>query len=140
METSELDKAVAYTKQFIEAITPIAKKAYETGLVTLQIDAAQTLFINLLFLVASILVIRKVLQDYAVAKGKAELPEYRDSYNRCDAGHHLPGDGFLHFLGALVSSLIALISALSLIDVWVWVKLFSPQLWLMHQAVEKIVR
>jgi hypothetical protein len=35
-----IDTVVGYTKQFVDALTPIAKKAYDVGLVTLQIDAA----------------------------------------------------------------------------------------------------
>lgn len=119
MEASELDKAVVYTKQFIEAITPIAKQAYEMGLVTLQIDALQTILISFVLLGAGLFGLRRVRKGWA-----EKSTDLRTVYG----------------LVGIVSSTAVVAGMLKLLNLWIWAKLFYPQLWLAHQAIEKLMR
>lgn len=139
MAASELDKAVEYTKQFIEAATPIAKQAYEIGLLTLRIDAAQGLVTSLLVLVACFFVLRRISADWAAAKVTAALPENRRSYTN-EPGNYLPMMGIPHCAVGLMAIISGVICAFGLVNIWNWTKLFAPELWLAHQAVEKLVR
>jgi hypothetical protein len=139
MNPSELDKAVAYTKQFIDAALPVAKQAYEIGLITLRIDAAQSAVVGLIMLVLAVLGVRKIRADHKAAKAIAALPENKDNTWRKDASNHLPADGFLHVLGALFSCAAGAIALFTLLNVWLWVKLFAPELWLARQAIAKII-
>jgi hypothetical protein len=139
MQASELDKAVEYTKQFIEAAMPIAKRAYEIGLLTLRIDAVQVIVSATAFLALGLLVARRVRSDWIKAKALAASPENKQSYTSQHISDHLPGDGMLHFF-AMVGSMFAIGGAcIGLFNIWLWVKLVSPELWLAHRAIEKVL-
>lgn len=139
MEPSELDKAVTYTKQFIDAATPIAKQAYEIGLVTLRIDAAQEIVLSLSIVVAAFFFLRKVRGDWMAAAEKAKLPENKRSVFRCETGDHLPLGGAGHFIFGALALFAGVAGIFGVLNVWTWVKLISPQLWLAHRAIEKII-
>lgn len=140
METSELDKAVEYTKQFIEAAMPVAKKAYEIGLMTLRIDAVQSLVFAVALLTFAILVGRKIRRDWVEAKRIAKSPDERGrGYNVDKPSSHLPADGFFHLIGTLAAASSFAISMIDILNIWLWVKLFAPELWLAHRAIEKLV-
>lgn len=124
MEASELDKAVEYTKQFIEAATPIAKRAYDIGLVTLRIDAAQSIVFAVAMLIAAIFIVRRVRSDWS----KAEA-----------ADEYLPADGVPHVLASIFAAIGGIYGVAAILNVWLWMKLVSPELWLAHRAIEKIV-
>src|SRR5688500_15536405 len=57
--STDIDKIVEHIKQFVEASTPVAKQAYEVGLVTLQIDAAQSLLWGFAFSAAGVFLLIK---------------------------------------------------------------------------------
>lgn len=139
MANPEIDQMIQYTKQFIEAAAPVAKQAYEIGLVTLRIDAAQTIVFALLALAVSALVIKKILGDYKEAKRVAALPENQRSMLTKGADDHLPAGGVFHFIGGVLAALSGGGAVIALANVWVWVELFAPQLWLAHMAVQKII-
>lgn len=149
MNPSELDKVVAYTKKFIDAALPIVKQAYETGLLTLRIDAAQSIVFGLALLVMAVLGMKKIRADYAVAKviaSVAKIPESRYSYigneKRLDMSrpsYHMAGEGIPYFIGGIFSCVAAAFALYMLLNVWLWVKLFAPELWLAGQAVKKII-
>lgn len=135
MNTPEIDQIVEYTKKFIEAATPIARQAYELGLLTLRIDAISTLVPTLVVLVAVFFVFRKIAADWRVASAKRD--ESSKSY--LNVTYFLPGSGFPHIIGGFAAAVCGVISAIVLLDVWLYVKLFAPELWLAHMAVQKIV-
>lgn len=139
MDTPDIDKIVGYTKQFIDAATPIAKQAYEIGLVTLRIDAAQAILVGFVVGLAAVLILRKVIADVKEAGRKAQLPENNGRLYQGDASYHLPGMGILHFISGMAALLAGIFSACLLLNAWVWVKLISPELWLAHKAVEKLI-
>lgn len=119
--TDAASKALEVTKNLIDAATPVAKQAYEIGLMTLQVDALASLVPALLVFIASV-----VLFVYLI---KAVLADY-----------YLPFEGGPHFFGICVSVISAGITLVWLFDIWLWVKLFKPELWLVHQAIEKLVK
>jgi hypothetical protein len=131
-----MDAAVGYAKEFVEALTPIAQKAYETGLLTLQIDAAQGIVSAIAALVIGALGLRKIIADYRDAKRASKLPENRGSW----VTYYLPLDGMPHIFIGMACSFGLVIGACNLLSIWLWVKLFSPDLWLAHQAVEKLLK
>lgn len=135
MNTPEIDQIVEYTKKFIEAATPIAKQAYEIGVMTLRIDAISTVVTCVFFLLVAFFVSRKIAADWTTARA---LHEKQKSGFR-DVTDYLPALGIPHFIGSLVVGATVFITALNLFNVWLWVKLFSPELWLAHMAVQKIV-
>jgi hypothetical protein len=141
-QTKEVvELAVGYTKQIVEALTPIAKQAYEIGLLTLQVDAAAILVPTIIALIVAILIAKKAWQKIGAAVETSRLPENKKSgWPENTFSHHLTADGVPHVLAVLVSAIVVCVSALQLLSVWLWVKLFSPELWLAHQAVEKLLK
>lgn len=139
MNPSELDKAVAYTKQFIDAALPVAKQAYEIGLLTLRIDAAQSIVFCLLLIVFATLGIKRVRADYSAAKVTAALPENKSDIWKRDVSDHMALDGFLHGIVSLICLAVGICAVFNLLSVWLWVKLFAPELWLARQAIAKII-
>jgi hypothetical protein len=135
-----IDIAVEYTKQFVETLTPIAKQAYEIGLLTLRIDAAQAIVFAVIFLTVELLILGRIKADFARARTLAALPENAADVWRKDATDHLIGDGFPHFVIGLLSIVVACGALLSLANVWLWTKLIAPDLWLAHMAIEKILK
>jgi hypothetical protein len=123
--------AIGYTKQMVDALTPLAKQAYEIGLLTLQIDAVQSILFGLLFLVLAI-----VLGGIAYAgyKQASKGEKYKGEYLALE-----PGSNRMIF-GGMVAIACSIPACYTLFSVWLWVKLFSPELWLAHQAVEKILK
>lgn len=141
IEKTEIDKVVEYTKQFIEAATPIAKQAYETGLVTLRIDAAQILIFGFSAVLVAILLLRWVRSEWVKAKAKADAarPEsQRDVWKRRPSSH-LAADGIPHALAMIAAGFALLIGTSFLLNIWTWAKLFAPELWLAHMAVSKLL-
>ena len=117
-----IELAAGYTKQIVDALTPIAKQGYEIGLLTLQIDAARDLLIGLLFI------------PVAYFSCKMAIKHYRKS------GEVLSFDeAFSFFSWGVAAPLTVVTFAVYFMDVWTWVKLFNPELWLAHEAVSKIL-
>lgn len=140
MFKENLDLVLQYTKQFIDAAMPVAQQAYEIGLLTLRIDAAQSVVWALLGVGVALLVGRKIKADFAAAKAKANLPENKENVWRRDATDHMPADGFFHILAGIFAAVGGIIGAIGIVNVWTWVKLIAPQIWLAHQAIEKLVK
>lgn len=145
-ETKEVvELVVGYTKQMVDALTPIAKQAYEVGLMTLRIDAASVLIPSaIVFIIASIvwfLVIRNISYAHKYAKNANDGVEgYKKKYSSLDDGIDDHINPALVIPGTIFGTVTFLISGFNLISVWTWVKLFSPELWLAHQAVEKLLK
>lgn len=141
MEVKEnLDLVLAYTKQFIDAVTPVAKQAYEIGLLTLRIDAAHSILLNVAGVIAVIFILRLIWTDWNKAKAKAALPENANNMWKNSADDHMIGMGIPHVAISIIAFVIGFISTLGLLNVWMWTKLFAPELWLAHQAVEKLLK
>jgi hypothetical protein len=137
---SELDKAVEYTKQFIDAMTPVAKQAYEIGLFTLQIDAAQALVMAVVIIAVCVYSLRRVRGDWLAATAKALLPNNQLNYFKSGATDHLPMDGIPHIVVTMAATIGVIVCTFNLVNVWNWTKLVAPQLWLAHQAIEKLIK
>lgn len=140
MFKENLDLVLQYTKQFIDAAMPVAQQAYEIGLLTLRIDAAQSIVWALLFLGVALFAGWKIKSDFGAARTKANLPENRETVWKRDTTDHLPADGFFHFIAGVFAAIAGVVGAIGIVNVWVWVKLFAPQIWLAHQAIEKLVK
>ena len=165
-QTKEVvELAVGYTKQIVEALTPIAKQAYEIGLVTIQVDAAAEIITAFLIFALTGFVSYKFFkserkadtekQQWCFTQAQAEErrrgegkppqnPEYSTIYltNPKDWRWRCPMDGANEFkVGiAIACAVVCIASLVILCKVWLWVKLFSPDLWLAHQAVEKLLK
>lgn len=144
MDAVILDKAVEYTKQFINAATPVVKQAYEIGLVTLQIDAIQALvycFIGLFIAIGLLIFIIKAIKKASALALLANKDggKRKNQYCADDYSDYLAGDGVPHVLSGLISLIIGLSGLINVLNVWLWVKLFQPDLWLAHMAIQKII-
>lgn len=134
-----VQEALDLTKQLIEAATPIVKQAYEIGLLTLRIDAAQDVVCALGLLIFGSLGLWKVIKDVKEAKRTSQLPEnIHKSYN--DLDKYLTGGGVFHFFGGFAALAAFGFGVVQTLSLWMWVKLFSPELWLAHQAIEKLTK
>lgn len=123
-QTKEVvELAVGYTKQIVEALTPIAKQAYDVGLLTLRIDAAGELAIAALLLI--IVVVGFICAYKRLKMAAASTEDIAFSFM------------FLTIPAGLV---LGIGGVWKLFYIWAWVKLFSPELWLAHQAVEKLLK
>jgi len=143
MDSATLDKIVEYTKQFIDATTPIAKQAYDIGLLTLRVDAAGAIIFTAVVLAASAFGLKRFLRAVRNAAEYADKANKRQegfvkrwSMLHDTANDHLP---MFWFPVGIVSSIAGALSLATLLNIWLWVKLFAPQLWLAHKAVEKLV-
>lgn len=113
---SDIDKTVELINGFVEAATPVVQQAYEVGLLTLRIDAASQLIPATIFIIFCVMCGNKTYK---------RLVDLDDS---------------IAFFSLPVIALAIVFSALTVFDFWLWVKLFAPDLWLAHQAIEMIVR
>lgn len=140
-QTKEVvDLAVGYTKQIVEALTPVAKQAYEIGLVTLQIDAAQSLLLSAACVAGWAFVTLWLVKDYKAGKIVAQHPDNKyDTYRRSPS-YHMPGEGCPHIVAFVLTTFLGVLGSFKILSIWAWVKLFQPELWLAHMAVEKIIK
>lgn len=138
-----LDKVAGYMGRFVDAALPIAKQAYEIGLLTLQIDAAAVIVPLILLLIGAVFVVCHVGQAIKAAQAKAARTNEQlnlSGYYARGISNFLPADGVLHVFVFLVSACLSFVALYHLLNVWLWVKLVKPELWLAHQAIEKLIR
>lgn len=142
MDYSEiLSKTGEYLTKFVDAAIPVAKQAYEIGLLTIRVDAAQTLIPTILVLVISILVFRKCLKVYKDAKAVAvekKIMDYWGDPAWVKAGN-IPMDGAAVCIPWVLSCLGIVISAGIMCNIWLWIQLFKPELWLAKQAINAVL-
>jgi hypothetical protein len=129
MDTNLLmQKAAEYTEKFVNAAVPVAKKAYEIGLLTIQIDAVQQLVLSLICALAIL----------GIVLGFKKIWKW-DIHGKHD--YNYP-EGLPSTISGLIGSITIgglAIQAINLFNVWLWVKLFHPDLWLAKQAIEKVL-
>jgi hypothetical protein len=125
-----LDLVLQYTKQFIDAAMPVAKQAYEVGLLTLRIDAVAIL------VQASVATVAIILISVAMCK----IHKWDMSANVGDATVKWLPTLFAALIGVGVNVILYLSWARDLHSVWVWTKLLAPELWLAHEAIEKVMK
>lgn len=143
MDYSEiLSKTGEYLTKFVDAAIPVAKQAYEIGLLTIRIDAAQTLIPPILVLIISILVFRKCLKVYkdakAVAIEKRIMSRWGDSYDWAKAGH-ISMEGGAVAIPWFFSCVGVVVSVIIMCNIWLWIQLFKPELWLAKQAINAVL-
>lgn len=81
MDTNQiLTQAQAYLSKFIDAAVPVAKQAYEIGLLTIQIDALQTILGAILIAVASFVLLRFLRKSKAKSFAQAKAVA-KDKFN-----------------------------------------------------------
>lgn len=150
MSAAEATKEVVeltawYTKQIVEALTPIAKQAYDVGLLTLRIDALATLIPSAIIFLLCAYILYRVVQHVKDASEYAENANaghegFKKRYTYLDdsASDHIN----VYFIApASAFGILGLVAGfINIINLWLWTKLFSPELWLAHQAVEKLLK
>lgn len=146
MDTNQiLTQAQEYLGKFIDAAVPVAKQAYEIGLLTIRIDALQTIMIGLVIGVVSILMLRWLhsvrikAMSFAKQVNKERYPNSSETNQLDVAKREWTKYTFFDEPGYFASHLPAFvglaISAYMLCNIWLWVKLFKPELWLAKQAI-----
>jgi hypothetical protein len=146
--------ALAMMKQIIAAATPVAIKAWEISLLTLQIDAFSVLFLATVGVVLTI-VLRRWLEftrkDAVIRATVEQAKRMTENEVRRSKGERLWSDvtwwdytEIYDKPGWTISCLFALtpgiLGAVFLLNIWLWVKLIRPELWLAHVAIEKLVK
>jgi hypothetical protein len=126
MDSATLDKAVALTKEFVAAATPIAKQAYELGLVTIQITAIQSLLVGVMWLILCGVCIHYGRKFWQSA---ADVPPHEDK----DGLQIISVFTYAAGVGTGVGFLI------QFFNIWTWVALFRPDIWLVHAAIQKVM-
>lgn len=121
MDYSKLmEQAAAYTQKFVDAAMPVAQKAYEIGLLTIQIDALQSIVLSIVgFIWCYVfykLVKISIKKDWT---SEVAIPMY--------------------VLGGLSTVGTTICSVVTFFNIWIWVALFKPELWLAKQAIEKVL-
>jgi len=134
--TTVMNAVTAQVGKMVEVMTPIAKQAYETGLLVIRIDGLATLVPAVLTLLFSTYLIRKFYVSYKQYRDmatahNAESPSRWEK----DFTHYAPVSGMFIIFGGALSAIAAGISIITLLNVWLWVQVFIPQLWLAHEAM-----
>jgi hypothetical protein len=135
-------KALEATKTLIDAATPIAKQAYEIGLTVIRIDALSTLLFSIVLGASAAWGLIKIIGIFREAMRLAK--EYNDGPDRAyrsrrRADDYLTGLGVGEGFVGLVMLIVVIGASTQLLNIWLWVKLFSPELWLARQAVSKVL-
>lgn len=126
-----VNTAIVMIQKLIAVATPIAKQAYEISLLTLQIDAGSTLF-----RAVTTVIIGCFLLYIAYRIAKWDLLNNEDE----KVGPQGMATTFLGGPIGIGGLILICVNAAMLLEVWLWVKLFKPELWLVHMAIEKIVK
>lgn len=127
IDAAAIDKIAEYTNKVIESLTPIAQKAYETGLTVIRIDALQAIISLILLLFICI-----PLSIYLFKKIRTE----RDKSIFQQSDLVMCGGS----IALVFSFVISVVSAIGLCNIWIWIKLFQPELWLAKTLLEKVLR
>lgn len=122
-----VNQAMVMMQKVIAAATPIAVKAWEISLLTLQIDALATIVPLTVGAIVMAVVTHKTY-TWMVSM----MPKWDREY--CHPMSFF-GPAFVIGLASVVAVLV-----FQLVNVWLWVKLFMPELWLAHMAIEKLVK
>lgn len=121
MDYSKLmEQAAAYTQKFVDAAMPVAQKAYEIGLLTIQIDALQSIVLSIVGFIWCY-VFYKLVKTSIRNNWAPEIA--------------VP----MYVLGGLVTIGSTASSVVTFFNIWLWVALFKPELWLAKQAIEKVL-
>lgn len=121
----EIDKVAEYIKQVADAASPALQQGYQLGLTAIQFDALRDIVFGAIFLTYAIFVFRRLrtwLSDHAKSSYADDLALGVKAYG-----------------GGATGIIAALISVLTLLDVWVWVKLFHPEAYLARALIAKAV-
>jgi hypothetical protein len=139
-----MDAIIAYTKQFIDASSPALKHAYDVGLTTLQIDAAQSVLVIFVgfvlfglcfwYSVSTFLSARKALTAKVAAGSNRNVLKDEEVWDS------MPTGGVMQSLILLFGFLCGAAAFVFVLDIWMWVKLFNPQLWLVHHAIDVLLK
>jgi hypothetical protein len=137
---SVLNAVTVQVTKMVEYLTPIAKQAYEVGLLVIRIDGLATLIPMIIMFLVSIGFLYKSWTAYTKYRDlaiKFNL-ENTDRYPR-DFTDFAPGAGIATIFIGVFSIMGLILSLTVLLQVWLWVKVFYPQLWLAHEAMLKVL-
>lgn len=147
-------KVGEYVNKVYEAALPIAKKAWEIGLLTLQVDAAGVFLFSFSMIGISLFIHFRLSRFIEECQAKA------DKYNG-DVQEFIKNAGTRYYIdlkpktwlefqhvfdsaGVLLTRIVIWIPAVfgvwPMLNIWNWAKLFVPELWLAHAAIEKLMR
>jgi heme/copper-type cytochrome/quinol oxidase subunit 2 len=116
-----LGQATAYVQKFIDAAIPVAKQAYEIGLMTLQIDALSVL------IPAFMLVL---VLTWAFSYWYRKIRPNIESCMDIELNWVLVGSAYM--IGMVWP-------VVQIFNMWLWIKLFKPELWLAKQAISAVL-
>lgn len=126
-----VNATMAMIQKLIAVATPVAKQAYEISLLTLQIDAGAALFKALLFVLFGFFTLcfsyRAIQWDLLKNEKEEVVPQGMVAV-------------FLGGSAGIVGIACICVNISTLLSIWLWVKLFRPELWLVHMAIEKLVK
>lgn len=134
-----LEKAAAYTQKFVDAAIPVAKQAYEIGLMTLQIDAAGDFVIAIVLCIISYTLFRLLFAHKARCQAAADLANEKRGYVYRSWDDFSGFDNFGLGLCVMLSLIPAVVSLIVWLNIWLYVKLFKPELWLAKQAIDAVI-
>lgn len=121
MDTGEiLSQVAAYTQKFVDAAIPVAKQAYEIGLLTIRIDALQVLILAFVL---------SALFSILIWKFYTKVRPNISSSDRTP----------LTVCAFLVYTCVMIWPILQVLNIWLWVQLLKPELWLAKQAITAVL-
>lgn len=138
--TAVMNAVTTQVSKIVEVMTPIAKQAYETGLLVIRIDGLATLVPALIVFTISVLMLRNCYNTYKKYRGLA-ISYNVENPNRYpkDFTDFAPGQGIPTILVFILSVAGFTATSIVMLNVWLWIKVFVPQLWLAHEAILKIL-
>lgn len=138
--TAVLDRGEAVAKQLMESLQNLATEygpdAYHLVLTKIRIDSFQQVLTGV-----ALLVVAGVGFKMTIRYAKHFWAKYEKS--RADGSHYSSGDDFsaqlVGFFGTVLSGASFALSLTCLFDVWCWVGLFSPDMKLARDIIEKVL-
>ena len=133
-----MDKVVDYATgkldQVLEAAKVAIPQATDIAVQLAWVDAFQHLMYGIASIIASILTVLFVWKFFSLFMKEIK----KDYHEACDP---LVAVYFVSMIAGGVGSIAFLISGLiKLLNIWVWMGLYSPQLYLIHQVIDKVVK
>lgn len=136
-----VNAAMVMIQKLIAVATPVAKQAYEISLLTLQIDTIQDVLTLLTGVIIGAILLGTLRRYVNTSKAEAAAHNIANtSYRQREWLYYTPLDMPGYVCIWLLCAIPSIIGLLGMLNIWLWVKLFRPELWLVHMAIEKLVK